>query len=106
MIRFQRLLGKIEIANTQSSCKRLLEQWEGDDEDLEAEFHFETALRALVGLDEIYEIAQSNYRKSAPNYCLDGPSMVKIQDGMDVLHLGAGHGKQSLRSTKSLVLDR
>lgn len=91
MIRFQRLLGKIEIANTQSSCKRLLEQWEGDDEDLEAEFHFETALRALVGLDEIYEIAQSNYRKSAPNYCLDGPSMVKIQDGMDVLHLGAGH---------------
>lgn len=93
MVRFQRLLAKIEIANTQSSCKRLSEQWEGDDEDLEAEFHFETTLWALVGLEKICAIAETNYLKSMPGYCVSGGSMVKIQDGMDILHLGPVHGK-------------
>jgi hypothetical protein len=96
MVRFQRLLAKIEIANTPTSCKRLSEQWEGDDEDLEAEFHFETTLWALVGLEKIRAIAESNYLKSMPGYCLSGGSMVKIQDGMDILHLGPVHGKQTL----------
>jgi hypothetical protein len=96
MIRFRRLLGKIEIANVQNSCKRLSEQWDGDDVDLEEEFRFETTLWALVGLEKICAIAQSNYLTSMPKYCLDGASMVKIQDGMDVLHLGSVHGKQTL----------
>jgi hypothetical protein len=96
MVRFQRLLAKIEIANTPNSCKRLSEQWEGDDDDLKAEFDFETTLWALVGLEKICAIAESNYLKSMPGYCVSGGSMVKIQDGMDILHLGPVHGKQTV----------
>ena len=92
-VRFQQLLGTIEIANIQTSCRRLSEQWEEEDKKWEAEFRFETSLWVLSGLEKVCAIAQSNYLKSGPNYCLDGPSMVKIQDGMDVLHLGPVHGE-------------
>ena len=106
MIRFQRLLGKIEMANAQISCKRLSEQWEDDDQDLEAEFRFGTALWVLVGLEKICAIAQSNYLKTTPNYCLDGPGMVQVRDGMDVLHLGPVHGKWTHpRKVKCVFID-
>jgi hypothetical protein len=94
MIRFNRLLRKIETANVQNSCARLTQDWEGVDTDLEAEFRFETSLWALVGMEKMRTITQPSETTSMRKDGLDG-SCVNIQDGMDVLHLGPGYGKQS-----------
>jgi len=94
MIRFNRLLRKIETVNVQNSCARLTQDWEGVDADLETEFRFETSLWALVGMEKMRAITWPSETTSMQKDGHVGSSM-NIQDGMDVLHLGRHHGKQS-----------
>jgi hypothetical protein len=84
------------MADDHGSASRLAMEWHGEDEDMEAEFHFETTLWALVGMEKLR--TRPVPPSQAPGLGYDPSGLYDVRDGMQVLCLGPVHGKSNLRS--------
>jgi len=97
-VRFHRLLRKIEKANDQTSCTRLGEEWTADDDDdkgMKNEFHFETALWALVRVQKLRTGGTGHDGAFLLTSSLEELEPENLE-GAYILHLGSVNGKSSL----------